>query len=305
MAKIFFLKELKNEEELLNENEKTYFKFIRKIISYIKLKFNISNIEECNDDIICVLPYVLGRKNNVKKIINNILKNNIIKDIVISKKLEENNELNSFLQTKNINILTGRWLFKYLTYETLEYICKVKNVKIEEQEIFILVKDNSEINLQNIIMLAQKVKLLNIVTTDFNKFKKIEEFLYNNMGILIRIANNYRKTLAKAKIILNMDFSEDEINKYLIYKKAIIINLKNRIKIYSKSFNGINANYYKINYINNLEAYNSFDNNIIYESKIYKRDNFKNIRNIILSDNIKVTALIGENGIINEQEYIE
>ena len=302
MAKIFFLKELKNEEELLNENEKTYFKFIRKIISYIKLKFNISNIEECNDDIICVLPYVLGRKNNVKKIINNILKNNIIKDIVISKKLEENNELNSFLQPKNI---TGRWLFKYLTYETLEYICKVKNVKIEEQEIFILVKDNSEINLQNIIMLAQKVKLLNIVTTDFNKFKKIEEFLYNNMGILIRIANNYRKTLAKAKIILNMDFSEDEINKYLIYKKAIIINLKNKIKIYSKSFNGINANYYKINYINNLEAHNSFDNNMIYESKIYKRDNFKNIRNIILSDNIKVTALIGENGIINEQEYIE
>ncbi len=60
------------------------------------------------------------------------------------------------------------------------------------------------------------------------------------MGIAITITNNKRKSLLKAKIIINMDFDEELINSFNLNSKALVIQLNKEIYIKSKLFNGIN-----------------------------------------------------------------
>jgi len=128
---------------------------------------------------------------------------------------------------------------------------------------------------------------------------------------MITVSNNKRKSLAKAKIILNIDFPEEMLNKYIINKKAILINIEGKVKINNKTFNGVNINYYNIEINNNLmnkfienDMIKSFDKNILYESMLYSKTKFQNIREKIKKDEIIIKELIGNNGIINEKEYM-
>ncbi len=121
---------------------------------------------------------------------------------------------------------------------------------------------------------------------------------------MITVANNKRKSLAKAPIILNIDFPKELLNKYNIYDEAIIINLKGNMKINSKRFNGININDYEITYVNDdiyFEDYNILEKYCkkdIYEALIYKKQPFENIIKKVKKDNVKIAALIANNTII-------
>ena len=126
---------------------------------------------------------------------------------------------------------------------------------------------------------------------------------------MITISNNKRKSLYKSDIIMNIDFVEEDINKFILNKKAIIINIEDKVKIKSKSFYGININYYNIQFndeINNKYFNNKmFSKEIFYESLVYKKGNIYDIYSRIKKDNVKICNLIGNNGIINEAEFKE
>jgi len=215
------------------------------------------------------------------------------------------------LYENNINVLDGKWLLNYLLIEVLEYITNLQKQNLENQEISITVNDLNEIAINNIYEIALKVKRLNIVTNDINKLKNIENKLYKEKGIMITVSNNKRKSLAKAKIIFNIDFPEEIINKYVINKNAILVNIENKIKVKSKSFNGINVNDFEIkidDYImtkfkeNNM--YENFEKNILYESLLYDKKRYQTIRGKIIKDKIKINCLIGNKGKIEEQEFV-
>ena len=87
-------------------------------------------------------------------------------------------------------------------------------------------------NKQIILELSQKVKRLNIITNHIEEFQDIEDYLYNEMGIMIKLSNNKKTDLLKTNIIINMDFMEDIINKYNLPKQGIIINI-NVAKLYN------------------------------------------------------------------------
>lgn len=165
-----------------------------------------------------------------------------------------------------------------------------------------LINDFTDINKEILIHIAKSIKRLNIVTNHIGKCKKIEEYLYNEFGIMLNISNNKRRSLLKSEIIINMDFAEESINKYKIYDNAIIININDKISIKSKRFNGININYYKIQIPDECEL-EDFQNEIVYESLIYGK-NYKYVNKEISKDRIKVNKLIGNNGIIKEREFI-
>lgn len=168
-------------------------------------------------------------------------------------------------------------------------------------EITILINDFTEINSKIITYIAQNVRRVNIVTNHINKFKRLEEHLYNELGIILNISNNKEKSLLNAKLIINMDFPEETINQYEICSNAIIISILNEIKIKAKKFNGINANYYKA-YIPKKYKVEGFAEYIIYESIIYKY-NYEKARNDIISNKISIRKLIGNNGEISENEF--
>ena len=121
-----------------------------------------------------------------------------------------------------------------------------KNMKKEEVSISILVNDINDNILENIKEIVKEYKKINIVTNHIEKFKKIEKQILEKEGIMLVISNNRRKSLLKSKIILNIDFPTELINKYQIYEEAIIVNLKGNVKIEKKRFNGININDYEI-----------------------------------------------------------
>lgn len=304
-------------EDLSKINNKT-----KKIIYFFRNLFIIIGIEKLNNNIICYIPknYIKVMNKFIAKIVSkkicNVLYDNNINNVVLSNKLKTNNIIINAIQSENIEILDGRELFKDLILKIIEYVLSLQNEDISKYEITLLTNDLSNNVINNIIYLSNKVKVLNVVTNNIKDYKKVEEKIYNKFGILIRITNNKRKSLANTKLIFNIDFPEEILDEYIIYDKAIIINICKKIKILSKKFNGINVNYYNIklpieykNFFSKYNIYRNFNENELYESILYNdngKDFFNRINNIE-DNNVSILNLIGENGVISENniKYID
>lgn len=281
--------------------------FVKRIVIKIKKIFNIVEFSEDNGKTTITLPLFKSNKIRNKKIIkiakriNKKLYDNNIENVVLSNYLEENEILKQKLYCQNINILDGRYLFYLLIPEIIEYILKRQKVKLQNGEVTLLINDFTQNNAKIITYIAQNVKRVNIVTNHINKFKKIEDYLYNELGVILNITNNKSKSLSNANLIINIDFPEEIINKYEINSNAIIVNIFNEIKIRAKKFNGININYYKACIPKEYQI-DGFQNNLVYESSIYKYS-YENARKDIIANKIRIKKLVGINGDISENEF--
>ena len=290
----------------ISETHKTC-DFVKRIVIKIKKIFNIVEFSEDNGKTTITLPLFKSNKIRNKKIIkiakriNKKLYDNNIENVVLSNYLEENEILKQKLYCQNINILDGRYLFYLLIPEIIEYILKRQKVKLQNGEVTLLINDFTQNNAKIITYIAQNVKRVNIVTNHSNKFKKIEDYLYNELGVILNITNNKSKSLSNANIIINIDFPEEIINKYEINSNAIIVNIFNEIKIRAKKFNGININYYKACIPKEYQI-DGFQNNLVYESSIYKYS-YENARKDIIANKIRIKKLVGINGDISENEF--
>lgn len=276
----------------------------------IKLIYRIFKIfrkENKEGKIIIYLPInKKSRKRRVEKVVEKLCKyfyNNCIKNVVLEENLMENNNVKNVLYSNNINILDGRKVDKFLLYNLIQKVYQYRNTKMEAGEITILVNENDEINIANINRIAENVKRLNIITNNIKKFRKIVDYLYNELGILIKLSNNIKTNLKSTDIIVNIDFPEEMLNKLEIPNKAIIINLPNNINIITKKFSGINIRNWDIE-IPDKYKMDCFNDKIIYESIIYKMPTIK-IFNQIGNDNIKIKKIIGINGTINKKEFVK
>ena len=281
---------------------------VKRVILKIKSFFNIIDVDNIGGKTIYGLPIFASKditKYRINKLSKKIIKNlerDETSNVVISKYLDTIQELKNKLYSENINILNGRYLFKCLTYEVIEYVLKRKKKDIQSSDISILVNDFSETNKELIMYIAKNVKTLNIITNHINKCKNIENYLYDEFGIILNLSNNKKTSLLKSQIILNLDFTTELINQYRIYDRAIIVNILDKISIRSKKFNGININYLKIN-IPKKYKLEGFENEVVYESLICQNELYK-AREIIYKDKIKILKLIGNNGYIKDREFI-
>ena len=236
------------------------------------------------------------------KLTKSLLEENIRK-VVLSNELFENEILKNVLEQNRINVLDGKLIYKILLPKIIQKICLYKNSDIKEEKITILVDENNEINKNNILKISQEAKVINIVTNFINKFITTANYLYEELGILVRISNNIKKDLLNSNIIINIDFNEDLINKYYINPKAIIVNVPDNVKIISKKFSGININSYNIIIPEDYELI-GFDDKHIYEARIYYK-NLHEIEQSIEENQIEIESLIGKNGIINKKEFLD
>ena len=281
--------------------------FVKRIVIKIKKIFNIVEFSEDNGKTTITLPLFKSNKIRNKKIIkiakriNKKLYDNNIENVVLSNYLEENEILKQKLYCQNINILDGRYLFYLLIPEIIEYILKRQKAKLQNGEVTLLINDFTQNNAKIITYIAQNVKRVNIVTNHSNKFKKTEDYLYNELGVILNITKNKSKSLSNANLIINIDFPEEIINKYEINSNAIIVNIFNEIKIRAKKFNGININYYKACIPKEYQI-DGFQNNLVYESSIYKYS-YENARKDIIANKIRIKKLVGINGDISENEF--
>lgn len=249
------------------------------------------------------MPYKNVNNKCITKIIIKII-TKTTKRVVLSEYLKEQEYLNLKLIENNVHVHNGIILNNYLLYNFIEHIAKIRKEDICMQEVYILVNNPSTLDEKNIIYFAKNFKRINIVTNHIKHFRKLETYLEEKFGIAITITNNKKKSLAKAKIIINLDFDEEIINSYNINTNAIIINPNLKIEIYSKLFNGVNVLDYQIVYSNNFPytRFKVFDKKILYESIIIDKS-YEQAMKQIKEDNVKIVNLIGKNGIINRQEY--
>lgn len=228
-----------------------------------------------------------------KRIAKKLYKKNKKEDIVValSKELENNEELNNQINEFGIKVLDGKWLFKFLICDTIEYISNMKSKRLDTEVVAIVMERQDEIVLAQLSEIAKKVKTLKIISGFTFGLDYIEEKLYNEYGIAIQITNNKRKALANVDIVINFDLKEEKLKEYSINKQAVLVNIKENIK----NFSGTNINYYKIEY--NRENFTkmkneiNFDSNVIYEGFIYRRDTLQNIRKQLMIDNVRLVEL--------------
>ncbi len=293
-----------DKDEAIPENYRNFPQIIKDFIYFVRSKRGCLLEQKIEGKTLVVLPKIN------KKILNKLehyIKVKCVKSVCIDKTLKMHEDFNVFLKGQAVKILDGRWLFKQLMMKVIEYIAQNKKELLAYQEVSILTNDIDEILVDHIMEIANRVKLLNIVTMKEAKFKKIEQTLYEENGILLNIHHNYKKSLQKSDIIINVDFSEEEINKYDIPKKACLVHLKEDIKMTSKSFRGVNACFYEVSmprkYIKYLMYFRNFNTSELYESFIYKHTTTQNIKKEIEEDGLNIIFLSGKSGKIRKQEY--
>lgn len=238
----------------------------------------------------------LSKDKNISKVIKKIKKSDI-SSVVLEKQLHENKNFINALYANDIKIFDGRWLIKYLSFEILDYIMDKIKIKKEETEIAITSNEITDLTIETIKILSKEYKRLSVITNHIDKLKKIEKEIYEKEGILIILTNNSKKSLLKPRIILNMDFNKELLNRYKINENAIIINLEGNMKIDNKRYNGININDYEIEvgkeeiiWRENKEKY---CNKELLEKALYCKDSFKNIRNRISKAKVEIKELYG------------
>ena len=269
-----------------------------------KLRFRKLKI----DDNICKIS-IKSHNNMATKIVKKIKKNNI-EQVVLSKRIKKNKDIIKELNNYNITILDGKWLMQYMIKEIIFYLEEHKKIN-DSDEIAVLANNvNNEVR-RGINELFNKYKKVRVVTNKLEIFKKMENELFNCYGIPVIVSNNKRKALSKSSLIINFDFNQENINKYSINEKAIIINLNEEIKIEKKRFNGFVVCDYEIalengSSIDGLKEQTEFSLKDILEEKIYSNiekineyNIYNEVRNIIEKYNIHISELIGKNGILN------
>ena len=306
---IIYLKETSSYDDIIKKERNKIPLCIKKLIFAYKNIFNIVTKKKTEDKEIWVLPikekYSLNKLEMIlKKELQN--KENIY---LVSNKLKEN-KICLIMDEQNIEYLTEEKIKKVLIFEMLQYIINLQNKEISDLDATVLVNNTNDINMYLLEELAKQVKTLKIVSLNIYKFKNLEEKLYNEYGIPIQFSNSYRKSLEKSKLIINLDFNEFEINEYEIFDKAIILNcINDNIKIKTRLFNGIIINSLDIELnkeiieqYKKINIYEQYTRLMIYASTIEK-ENTLNIFEKLKLDSVLVTSLIGNNGVINKNEF--
>ena len=269
-------------------------------------KLNIVRLK--NDEII--LPK--KTENNNEKTMNNLEKlayktnkkktKTNSKKLVLSKNIKKQKQYVNYLYAYDYDIVDGVWLFKILLPDVLEHIIKKKNLNKSNIQISILTNSISELEIINIKNIVKNYKKVNIVTFHIEKLKKLEQEILREDGIVMNIGNNKKKGLSKTKIILNLDFPQEVLNKYNINDEAIIVNFEGGINIEKKRFNGININDYEIKVLNSNEIDFSkttkFALKDIYEAEQYKTQPIKQVIEKIRNDDVQIDKLIARKTII-------
>lgn len=211
--------------------------------------------------------------------------------IVLSNKLKNYEQF-----FKDCKILDGKPIFRDSIEPILEEILGKNSLAL--QDIYILTDYYQEKNINIIRSLASKVKTINVITKDIEKYKIIEE-MFQEKGISISVSNNKRKSLKRAKIIINLDFEAEKLNQYIIFRNAVIINLTQEKLTNLKGFEGI--------IIRDIQLKLKND-----EKEFIKTNELEDFRQIEIyesmqnmfsqSKNIEIAKLYGNNGQIDPKE---
>ena len=217
-----------------------WINYIMKQIYYYKMKvmqyYNITELLNQGNKKTYIVHSNLEKSRKVLLKIENKISQILYEDrnakIIISKQIKQLiNENTSEKNIKSLKIILqkdieNKVIYKDFINEIIKSIIKLKGEIPEEQSIYILLNSNNIYYINLINKIVSDYKMINIVTQHIELFKKLEERAEDNLEPL-SILNNKRKSISKAKYIVNIDYSYEELMEYSINRTAIIFNLSN------------------------------------------------------------------------------
>lgn len=238
--------------DVYEENEKENYNTLNDDIYYIREKVykNVQKtVEKINRRI-----YKLIRNVNRKEQIDIIPSKRVIECIKTNLKLNDDKDKDKNKNRNKFCLIRLLKVFHYKTHqnyiedvikenenskaiyctfiiEILNNIIKIKNEQAEEQSIYVLT--NNEVDAKLLENFKKQYKMIYIVTENIEKLKKLEDRAEENLEMLA-VLNNKRKSLARAKYIINFDFNRENINQYNINRTAVLLNLYKRRNKYKK-----------------------------------------------------------------------
>lgn len=238
--------------DVYEENEKENYNTLNDDIYYIREKVykNVQKtVEKINRRI-----YKLIRNVNRKEQIDIIPSKRVIECIKTNLKLNDDKDKDRNKNRNKFCLIRLLKVFHYKTHqnyiedvikvnenskaiyctfiiEILNNIIKIKNEQAEEQSIYFLT--NNEVDAKLLENFKKQCKMIYIVTENIEKLKKLEDRAEENLEMLA-VLNNKRKSLARAKYIINFDFNRENINQYNINRTAVLLNLYKRRNKYKK-----------------------------------------------------------------------
>ena len=211
----------------------------------------------------------------------------------------------------NVKMINGKKLMEYMEFDIMKYILEKQKHSMRQEDIYIIFKRDNSLNLNFLVRFIENFRMTNIVTNDIARLKNVQDNLLDNENILISVSNNKKKALRRAKYVLNVNLTTEELAKYNINRNAVIINIRENVKYSNPGFEGVNVNYFDINVPDELDEKfeqmgNNFDLVKLYES-ILIAENFgeastEKVYEKIARDEIQVKNVIGINGRISDEE---
>lgn len=268
----------------MNNKKLSKSRFMRNLLKFLFFLFSKLNIMQ---EIVYrrkKIIIIYKEKNKNKKIIEKKINKVLIKEnkIILSKailKLLKNSKLSSI--NEYIKLIENRKEdFEQMLDYIIEFVLSSRDKKIEESNIYVLIKKYNSTYNEKIISMSEKCKSINIVTEDIKAYQKIEEKLVDYITN-ITVSNNKRKSLSNAKYIINIDYTNEELTKYNVNRNAIIFNISH----------------------NKISEIRGFEGNIINNVKVIEKDKSlsKSIDRrfgYIYDNNIEVVDIIGNKGSI-------
>lgn len=228
--------------------------------SYVSSKvrdvFGSIKVDKFNEGYVFKLPKY--NKKQEKKILDKVIKKAKklgINALVFSKDLcNEEKELREKFAQENmdIHIIDGKKVMEYSHLKTFEYILKLQNCNMKQEDIYIMFNDDRRTDVEFLSEYIEGFKTVNVITSDIERFKKIQDMLYERENILISVSNNRKKSLKKAKYILNYNLSEEELKRYKMNRNAIIVSIQSNIQTGIKGFDGILVNNIEVDISDNI-----------------------------------------------------
>ncbi len=267
-------------------------------------KFNRIKMEKIGDNSYLYTVSHLNHKNTLKQLEKKIQKKQGKEvQVIFSKEAEF---LKKQWKGKKINIETFKKISLPLLLDYLLEQIQEKPQTLLLQDIYFCAKTLNEENKQIIEYFLEKVKTVNIVTTELKSFQKLEEKCGKEKGIWITVSNNKRKSLNKARWIINLDFSAEQLETYQINRQAMIINCTEEKITKEKGFEGVIVQSFDIELVSPVEKIleEKFTSLAIIASQFsFVLDYEENVRKL-KQMGVNIRNLIGINGKINQKELL-
>ena len=235
-----------------------------------------------------------------------------IQELVIAEELKEKLGLETVNAIdKKIHILDGRGLIPYCIKEILEYMIQKQNGKMQLEDVYLCMKQDKPFYRESIAYLAQYFRSINIITPAISNFQKLADKLEEAQdGGMLVVSNNKKKSLKKAKWIVNFDFSQKELKKYTIYRRAILLSVPEE-EYEQTGFDGIQIRQMGIDTCEEIKDFWKKHHLLpecsiesLYESLVNRKADFQSVKRKMQKDDVKIIRLYGKKGPIEEKEYV-